>query len=119
MPGSGVLLDARAAERFRGENEPVDPRAGHIPGRPSALRHPRTSDADGRFLPSMSCDWRSATPRWACSRMSPVGVYCGSGVTAAHDALALTLAGFTPAVYPDRGRSGRTITTAPPGEWPE
>ena len=93
----GVLLDARAGERFRGEVEPIDPRAGHIPGAVSA---PTTGNVDehGRF--------RSATDlhdRFTSLGAAPgahVGVYCGSGVTAAHEAVALTLAGFEPVLYP-------------------
>ncbi|WP_120339536.1 sulfurtransferase [Cryobacterium soli] len=157
----GVLLDARAAERYRGDTEPIDPRAGHIPG---ALNAPTGGnlDADGRFLPAAELRARFealgvrarsgadapaeraaevAPPTESASPMetvspgaagadetaawtgasgstaavpdeagpgasggtdagSDVGVYCGSGVTAAHEAVALTLAGFAPALYP-------------------
>ncbi|MFF1878539.1 sulfurtransferase [Leifsonia sp. NPDC058230] len=93
----GALLDARAAERFRGEVEPVDPRAGHIPGAVSA---PATDnlDADGRMLPAAVLADRFAA--LGVTADAPVGVYCGSGVTAAHVALALEVAGFAPALYP-------------------
>ncbi len=94
---NGVLLDARAAERYRGEVEPIDPRAGHIPGAVSA---PTTDnlDADGRFL---SPDRLAARfEALGVHPDAPVGVYCGSGVTAAHEALALAIAGFDPALYP-------------------
>lgn len=93
----GVLLDARAAERYRGEVEPVDPRAGHIPGAVSA---PTTGNlgADGRFLaPS---ELRARFVGLGVDARRPVAAYCGSGVTAAHEALALTLAGFEPAIFP-------------------
>lgn len=112
----GVLLDARAAERYRGDIEPIDPRAGHIPGAVSA---PTTGnlDASGRFLPAAELRARfealgvrgrvaagvSATDAAASDAADTgfdVGVYCGSGVTAAHEAVALSLAGFTPALYP-------------------
>lgn len=98
LPGSGVLLDARAGERFRGEVEPVDPRAGHIPGAVSA---PTTANlgADGRLLPPAELAARFAA--LGVTATTPVGVYCGSGVTAAHEALALEVAGLpTPALYP-------------------
>lgn len=92
----GVLLDARAAERYRGEIEPVDPRAGHIPGAVSA---PTTGNlgADGRFLPT-----DDLTARFAALGVpeGDVAVYCGSGVTAAHQAAALVMAGRTPVLYP-------------------
>jgi thiosulfate/3-mercaptopyruvate sulfurtransferase len=93
----GVLLDARAAERYRGEVEPVDPRAGHIPGAVSA---PTTDNlaADGRFLPPDVLAARFAS--LGARPDAPVGAYCGSGVTAAHEALALDLAGFEAVVYP-------------------
>ncbi|GAA4159237.1 sulfurtransferase [Gryllotalpicola daejeonensis] len=94
---SGVLLDARAGDRFRGEVEPIDPRAGHIPGAVSA---PTTAnvDANGRFL--TPGELRARFEELGVTDASPVGAYCGSGVTAAHEAVALTLAGFAPAVYP-------------------
>lgn len=93
----GVLLDARAAERFRGDVEPVDPRPGHIPGAVSA---PTTDnlDADGRMLPPDVLAARFAA--LGIQESTPVGVYCGSGVTAAHEALALVTAGLPmPSLY--------------------
>jgi thiosulfate/3-mercaptopyruvate sulfurtransferase len=97
LPDTGILLDARGGERYRGEVEPIDPRAGHIPGAVSA---PTTENVgtDGRFLPAD--ELRSRFTSLGVSPETSVGVYCGSGVTAAHDALALTLAGFEPALYP-------------------
>jgi thiosulfate/3-mercaptopyruvate sulfurtransferase len=95
FPAHGVLLDCRARERFRGEVEPIDPAAGHIPGARSA---PTTQllDRGGAFL-SVD-DIREHFVDLGVG--GDVAVYCGSGVTAAHSALALTLAGFTPALYP-------------------
>lgn len=92
----GVLLDARAAERYRGDVEPIDPRAGHIPG---ALSAPTAGnlDADGRFLSATALRERYA--ELGVTDAAPIGVYCGSGITAAHNALALTLAGFRPALF--------------------
>ncbi len=94
---SGVLLDARAAERYRGEVEPVDPVAGHIPGARSA---PTTEnlDSDGRFLPPDALRRRFAA--LGVGPSAPVGVYCGSGVTAAHEVAALAIAGIDAALYP-------------------
>ncbi|MCU1476685.1 MAG: sulfurtransferase [Subtercola sp.] len=94
---TGVLLDARAPERFRGDVEPIDPRAGHIPG---ARNAPATANvgADGRFLPAEQL--RAQFEAVGVRADAPVGVYCGSGVTAAADAVALTIAGFEPALYP-------------------
>jgi thiosulfate/3-mercaptopyruvate sulfurtransferase len=93
----GILLDARAGERYRGEVEPVDPIAGHVPGAVSA---PTTEnlDADGRFLKP-----ERLRERFAALGVAPgiaVGAYCGSGVTAAHELLALSVAGLDGALYP-------------------
>ena len=93
----GVLLDARAPERFRGEHEPIDSVAGHIPG---AVNAPSTENVggDGRFL-----DVAALTARFVAAGAGEgveVGAYCGSGVTAAHEVLALELAGFEAALYP-------------------
>lgn len=94
----GVLLDARAAERFRGEVEPVDPRAGHIPGAVSAPTAD-TIDPDGRMLPSQELAAHFAA--LGVDADTRAGVYCGSGVTAAHAALAMEAAGLPiPALYP-------------------
>ncbi|MGK8553401.1 sulfurtransferase [Nocardia amamiensis] len=90
----GVLLDARAGERYRGEVEPIDPRAGHIPG---ALSAPTAEnlDADGRFRTA-----DELRDRFAGFGSGPVAVYCGSGVTAAHQIAALAVAGVEAALYP-------------------
>jgi thiosulfate/3-mercaptopyruvate sulfurtransferase len=94
---AGVLLDARAAERYRGDVEPVDPRAGHIPGAVSA---PTTAnlDDDGRFLPAE--ELRKRFGSLGVDAATPVAVYCGSGVTASHEIAALEIAGFSAALFP-------------------
>jgi thiosulfate/3-mercaptopyruvate sulfurtransferase len=75
----------------------VDPRAGHIPGARSAPTS-ETVDADGAFLPA-----EALRERYAALGIGPgetVGVYCGSGVTAAHEIAALAVAGIDAALYP-------------------
>ncbi len=93
---TGVLLDARAPERYRGETEPIDPVAGHIPG---AVCAPTAGNVDptGSFLPSDALRRRFAA--MGATGDTEVGVYCGSGVTAAHEVLALELAGVNAALY--------------------
>jgi thiosulfate/3-mercaptopyruvate sulfurtransferase len=93
----GVLLDARAPERFRGEREPIDPVAGHIPG---AANVPATMtiDASGRFLEET--ELRQIFERAGVTAAAEVGAYCGSGVAAAHEVLALQVAGYEAALYP-------------------
>ena len=93
----GVLLDARAEVRYAAEQEPIDPVAGHVPG---ALSAPTTDNvgADGRFLTADQLRARFA--RWVRPGR-PVATYCGSGVTAAHQVLALEIAGVTAGLYAD------------------
>lgn len=89
--GDVAVVDARAPERYRGEVEPIDPRAGHIPGAVN-VPFPGNVDADGRFL-----DADRLAQRFAEAGLDPedeVIVYCGSGVTATHDLLALERAGY-------------------------
>lgn len=93
----GLLLDARAAERYRGEVEPIDPRAGHIPGARSAPTTENLGD-DGRFLSPARL--RARFDALGAAAGSRVGVYCGSGVTAAHQVAALAVAGIDAALYP-------------------
>ena len=89
----GLLLDARAGERFRGEVEPLDPRAGHIPG---ACNHPFMQNlaADGRFH---SRELLAARFRTLLGDRAPAEVVhmCGSGVSACHNLLAMDHAGLT------------------------
>jgi thiosulfate/3-mercaptopyruvate sulfurtransferase len=95
--GAGTLLDARAGERYRGEVEPVDPLAGHVPGAVSAPTGANLGP-DGRFLPA--ADLRARFEAVGVSGDVPVAAYCGSGVTAAHEVAALEIAGFAAALYP-------------------
>jgi len=90
---TGLLLDARAGERYRGEREPVDPVAGHIPGAVSAPTAANVNP-DGTFRSTAEL-----TARFTALGAGPVGAYCGSGVTAAHEVLALALAGLPAALY--------------------
>jgi thiosulfate/3-mercaptopyruvate sulfurtransferase len=89
--GDAPVIDAREAERYRGDVEPFDPVAGHIPGARSA---PWTGnvDADGRFLPP-----EGLRDRYRALGITSAGTavaYCGSGVTSCHDLFALRLAGL-------------------------
>ncbi|WP_301120557.1 sulfurtransferase [Mycolicibacterium fortuitum] len=94
--GGGVLLDARAPERFRGEVESVDPVAGHIPG---AVNLPSTQllSAEGTLLPDPRLQALLADRSVAGA---DVGAYCGSGVTAALVVAGLAAAGVDAALYP-------------------
>jgi thiosulfate/3-mercaptopyruvate sulfurtransferase len=97
VPDVAVLVDARARERFRGETEPIDPVAGHVPG---AVNVPTSTNlrSDGTFRPA---DQLAAL--YAAVGATPgadVAAYCGSGVTACHDLLALEVAGVRAALYP-------------------
>ena len=128
MAREGLLLDARAGERYRGEAEHVDPVAGHIPGAVSAPTA-RNANPDGTFRDPADLAARFTTlgvaPSTSPSAGAPagapgtsppadapadapgagappaplVGAYCGSGVTAAHEVLALALAGIPAALY--------------------
>ena len=90
--GTHLLVDARAAERFAGSVEPIDPVAGHVPG---AVNHPFTANlgADGRFLPAAELErrWRE---RLAGKNAGQLIAMCGSGVTACHHLLSLEAAGI-------------------------
>jgi len=89
----GILVDARDGDRYRGEREPVDSRAGHIPGARSlpCREHLRP---DGTFLPAD--ELRRRFEALGIESGSEVISYCGSGVTACHNLLALEHAGFSP-----------------------
>jgi thiosulfate/3-mercaptopyruvate sulfurtransferase len=107
----GVLIDVRAAERFRGEHEPIDPVAGHIPGAVNAPLSGNTDDV-GRFLPDD--DLRRRFTDLGVSAGVPVAAYCGSGVTATQTLLALRLAGFPDAaLYPGSWSGWITDPTRP------
>jgi thiosulfate/3-mercaptopyruvate sulfurtransferase len=92
LAASGVLLDARAPERYRGDVEPVDPRAGHVPG---ALNAPFGEHVgpDGRWRGPAELADRFAG--LGVTQDVTVGAYCGSGVTASSVVLALEVAGVT------------------------
>ncbi|MEU1802773.1 sulfurtransferase [Streptomyces sp. NPDC019937] len=107
---TGVLLDARAAERYRGETEPVDPRAGHIPGARSAPTGDNLTP-DGTFHSVEELTRRFAA--LGVDGTTRVGVYCGSGVTAAHTAVALARVGVTAALYPGSWSAWSADTARP------
>ena len=96
--GSVLVLDARAAERYRGEHEPIDPVAGHIPGAVNAP-YEGNLDSDGRFLDAerLAARYREL----GVDGEADTVMYCGSGVTACHNLLAMEHAGLGSAVlYP-------------------
>ncbi len=115
--GEFALLDARAPERYRGDIEPIDPVAGHIP---TALNRPLSGNLgpDGRFLPAEALRARFE------GLDDEVVVACGSGINACHNALAMRLAGLpAPLLYPgsysDWSRAGMPIATGDlPGAMP-
>jgi thiosulfate/3-mercaptopyruvate sulfurtransferase len=94
---TGTLLDARAPERYRGEIEPVDPRAGHVPGAVSAPTIGHLGQ-EGRWLPAARLADRFA--ELGVRPGTPVGAYCGSGVTACSVVLALEASGVASAEDP-------------------
>lgn len=95
-PWKGVLLDVRAPERYRGEVEPIDPVAGHVPG---AVNVPTTVHlVAGRFR--SADEIRAQFAAAGVTDGAPVAAYCGSGVAASHTALAGAIAGIDVTVYP-------------------
>jgi thiosulfate/3-mercaptopyruvate sulfurtransferase len=109
-----MLLDARTTARYRGDEEPLDPRAGHIPGAVSAPTAANLAD-DSTFLPPD--DLRQRFAALGAGEL-PVAVYCGSGVTATHQIAALAIAGYEAALYPGSwsewsSTPGRPVATGP------
>ena len=95
--GSCHVVDARASDRFHGRNETIDPKAGHIAG---AINAPFQDNLgpDGKFLDQASLRRRFASLLGGAPK--PALCYCGSGVTAAHNVLAMVHAGLPePALY--------------------
>jgi thiosulfate/3-mercaptopyruvate sulfurtransferase len=121
--GSVVLLDARAAPRYRGETEPIDPVAGHIPTAHNLPIDANLSSPAGTFRPTdeLVAQFRDLG---ADGSAGEVVTSCGSGVSALHHALAMRAAGLPdPLLYvgsfSDWSRSGETVATGPePGEPP-
>jgi thiosulfate/3-mercaptopyruvate sulfurtransferase len=98
ISGGSVVIDARQPERFRGETEPIDPRAGHIPGARNVPCRENV-DATGRFR--SAAQLRERFEAAGVTGDADVISYCGSGVTACHNLLALERAGFGPGrLYP-------------------
>ncbi len=102
--GDAVVLDARAPERYRGEVEPIDSRAGHVPGARNAP-FAGNLDGDGQFLHHRALEQRYRD-LGVLDDDTEVIVYCGSGVSACHDLLALEAAGHP-----------RPRTRLYPGSW--
>jgi thiosulfate/3-mercaptopyruvate sulfurtransferase len=91
-----VVVDARAPERFRGEVEPIDPVAGHVPGAVN-VDTGRNLDQDGRFRDPG--ELRALYAGVGATPDAEVAAYCGSGVTATHDILAMEVAGVRAALF--------------------
>ncbi|MFV0464372.1 MAG: sulfurtransferase [Nostocoides sp.] len=96
MAADGVLLDSRAAERFRGDSEPIDSAAGHIPG---AVNAPMSDQITAAGSLRSGEELRRYFARLGVDGSTRVATSCGSGVTAAHTAWALASIGIDAAVY--------------------
>lgn len=94
---AGILIDVRAPERYRGEVEPIDPVAGHIPG---AINIPTTKHLTSEGMLRGLDDLRGELQAQGVDGSTPVAAYCGSGVTAAHTALVLAELGIDAKVFP-------------------
>ena len=104
-PGHGTLVDVRAGERYRGETEPLDPRAGHVPGALNALQAATLFTPDGHSPPDE--DLRRVMGNCAVGGLTgdltdgrELAAYCGSGVSAAHTILALAVLDVPVALFP-------------------
>lgn len=106
----GVLVDARAPERFRGASEPIDNVAGHVPGAINVPMADLLTD-EGRLRPGE--ELRQLFAAAGVDGSEPVGAYCGSGVTATHTALALHEIGIEAQVYAGSWSHWITDSTRP------
>lgn len=97
---SNIVIDARVPERFRGDSEPVDPRAGHIPGARNVSCRDNL-DEHGKLRPAAQLRQRFEDAGAGARSGKAVVSYCGSGVTACHNLLVLELCGMPPGrLYP-------------------
>ncbi|MBA2383023.1 MAG: sulfurtransferase [Chloroflexi bacterium] len=121
--GAVVLLDARAAPRYRGETEPIDPVAGHIPTARSAAIDDNLVEPAGPFRPAAQLV--NHFGELGVDGSTPVVTSCGSGVSALHHALAMRAAGLPDPIlyvgsFSDWSRSGEPVAVGPePGAPPE
>ncbi|MFB7272135.1 sulfurtransferase [Streptomyces sp. NPDC056244] len=113
---SGLLLDARAAERYRGDVEPVDRIGGHIPGALSAPTMANVAE-NGTFL--SAADLATRFTALGATAGTEVGVYCGSGVSGAHEVLALEIAGIPAALYAGSWSEWSADETRPVAKGPD
>jgi len=117
--GRGLILDARSEDRYRGENETIDPQAGHIPTARSAFFGKNLSP-EGRFLSANDLGRRFR--ELGVEDHETTVTYCGSGVTACHNLLAMHLAGYWGLLYEGSwsdwsSRTDGLVVTGPhPGE---
>lgn len=114
--GDIQILDARAAARYRGDEEPLDPRAGHIP---RAISAPTAENlnADGTFR--SAAELRERFGELGVAHSPVVTVYCGSGVTATHQIAALAIAGYDAALYPGSWSEWSSDTQRPVATGPD
>lgn len=115
FPASGVLLDVRAPERYRGETEPYDPVAGHIPG---AINLPTRAHLTEDGTVRGADEIRANLAAIGVTAETPVAAYCGSGITAAHTALMLAEAGIDAKIFHGSwsqwsNTPGRPVATGP------
>ena len=113
LASNGVLLDARAPERFRGDHEPIDPVGGHIPG---AVNLPGSEHIASGGTLADAAQLRAQFAAAGVTGDTPLGSYCGSGVSAAHQVMVLATLGIDAALYPGSWSewvtdSGRPIAT--------